>query len=108
MTFYGKGNPGAVKQKSKHYFTSAENSEDKVHPRDPSTGRSYLMIAKEQEKDFNRMIKINTKEVMMGKNCNFLSRLGHIAAMYLDEPKEPPQLVLYVVRQTKIVVSVLT
>jgi len=38
----------------------------------------------------------------------FRKRLGHIAATYGDESNEPPQLVLYLVRPTKIIVSVLT
>ena len=36
------------------------------------------------------------------------SRLGRIGKVYRDEPNEPPNLDLYLVRQTKIVVSVLT
>ena len=39
---------------------------------------------------------------------NRYSRLGRIAAMFWDKLNEPPQLVLYLVWRTKIVVSVLT
>ena len=44
-----------------------------------------------------RVHDVPVKDVEL-KKCVWSSRLGRIAAMYREEPNEPPQLVLYLVR----------